>query len=96
MLCVLDFYLQRPKEIVLLGNQEAQETKELLARIHSIFLPHKTIACFNVQEQEKPRLPSLLAGRTQVDGKLTAYVCDNFTCSLPVTDWGALKELLET
>ena len=39
-------------------------------------------------------MPALLAGKTQVDGKLTAYVCHNFTCSLPVTEWGALKELV--
>jgi len=31
---------------------------------------------------------------TQVDGHATAYVCDNFTCSLPVTDTDALGKLL--
>jgi uncharacterized protein YyaL (SSP411 family) len=94
MLCALDFYLQRPKEIVLLGEKTAPETKELLARIHALFLPHKTLACFGAAEQTSQKLPSQLAGRTQVDGKLTVYVCHNFTCSLPVTEWGALKELL--
>jgi hypothetical protein len=94
MLCALDFYLQRPKEIVLLGEKAAPETKELLARIHDMFLPNKTLACFDATEQAGQKLPSQLAGRTQVDGKLTVYVCHNFTCSLPVTGWGALKELL--
>ena len=94
MLCALDFYLQRPKEIVLLGEKAAPETKAMLARIHDMFLPNKTLACFDTAEQTGQKLPSQLAGRTQVDGKLTVYVCHNFTCSLPVTEWGALKELL--
>jgi hypothetical protein len=94
MLCALDFYLNRPKEIVLLGQCDAPETREMLARIHEVFLPNKTLACFDAAEQASQKLPSLLAGRTQVDGKLTVYVCHHFTCSLPVTEWGALRELL--
>jgi uncharacterized protein YyaL (SSP411 family) len=94
MLCALDFYLNRPKEIVLLGQCDAPETKEMLARIHGMFLPNKTLACFAAPEQASQKLPSLLTGKTQVDGKLTVYVCHNFTCSLPVTEWGALRELL--
>jgi uncharacterized protein YyaL (SSP411 family) len=30
-----------------------------------------------------------------VDGKATAYVCHDFTCSRPVTTWEELKTLLE-
>jgi hypothetical protein len=29
-----------------------------------------------------------------VDGKATAYVCENFTCQAPVTDPAALRALL--
>jgi uncharacterized protein YyaL (SSP411 family) len=35
----------------------------------------------------------VLAGKAQVDGKATVYVCHNFTCSLPVTDPEALNTL---
>jgi len=99
MLCALDFYLQRPKEIVLLGDKDAPATREMLARIHGLFVPNKTILCIDPRNAGEPvgvQMPSLLAatGKTQVDGKLTVYVCHNFTCSLPVTEWGALKELL--
>ena len=94
MLCALDFYLARPKEIVLLGDKEAPATREMLARIHGLFLPNKTLAGYDPHDSSAT-LPTLLAGKTQIDEKLTVYVCHNFTCSLPVTDWGALKELLE-
>jgi uncharacterized protein YyaL (SSP411 family) len=41
-----------------------------------------------------PRLRDVLAGKSQVDGKATVYVCHNFTCSLPVTEPAALTALL--
>jgi hypothetical protein len=94
MLCALDFYLHRPKEIVLLGDKDTPVAREMLTRIHGLFVPNKTIMCLDPQGQDGAKLPTLLAGRTQVDGKLTVYVCHNFTCSLPVTEWEALKELL--
>lgn len=94
MLGALDFYLNRPKEIVLLGDKTARETQEILARVYELYLPNKTVACFDASDLAESRLPSLLSGRTQVASQLTVYVCHNFTCSLPVTEWGTLKELL--
>ncbi len=93
MLCALDFFLTRPKEVVLLGDKDAPAAREMLARIHGTFLPNKTLTCCDPRDPSSA-IPALLAGRTQIDDKLTIYVCHNFTCSLPVTDWGALKELL--
>jgi uncharacterized protein YyaL (SSP411 family) len=37
----------------------------------------------------------LMAGREPVDGAAAAYVCERFACRLPVTDAGALRELLD-
>ena len=37
----------------------------------------------------------LLEGRTQIDGRPTAYVCERFTCSLPVTDPDDLRDQLD-
>ncbi len=95
MLCALDFYLTRPKEVVLLGDKDAPAAREMLARIHEMFLPNKILTCCDPHDPSAA-MPALLTGRTQIDGKLTVYVCHNFTCSLPVTEWGALKELIET
>lgn len=92
MLSALDFYLNRPKEIVLLGDKNAWETKAMLGQIHELFVPNKTLVCLDPRSERQ--LPSLLTGKSQIEGKLTAYVCHNFTCSLPVIEWGTLKELL--
>jgi uncharacterized protein YyaL (SSP411 family) len=92
MLCTLDFYLRRPKEIVVLGKLHERQTRALLAEVHRLFLPNKTLMCLDPQQGDT--LPSLLTGKMQVGGKATAYVCHNFTCSLPVTDREVLTQLL--
>ena len=94
MLCALDFYLRRPKEIVLLAEPTAQDTQILLRQIHGGFIPNKTLACFDPADPPKRGMPSLLEGKSQVDGKLTAYVCHNFTCSLPVKTWEEVQPLI--
>ncbi len=94
MLGALDFYLNRPKEIVLVGESQAPETRQILAQINTLYLPNKTVLCLDPQTLADGKGPSALDGKVQIDGKLTVYVCHNFTCSPPVTDWGALKEVL--
>jgi uncharacterized protein YyaL (SSP411 family) len=39
-------------------------------------------------------VPAAAKGKRSLDGKPTAYVCHDFTCSQPVTDWAALEKLL--
>jgi len=95
MLAAMDFYLDKPKEIVLIGNREDQSTAELLTNIYSSYLPNLTLQ-FASPDQPLEKISPLLAGKTQIDGRPTAYVCQNFTCSRPVTTWEDLKSLLDT
>jgi uncharacterized protein YyaL (SSP411 family) len=93
MLCALDLYLRKPKEIVIVGRREDPVTDELLKGIHSLYLPNKTVQLVGPDEPLE-KISPMLQGKTQLDGKATAYVCQNFTCSRPVTTWEDLKSLL--
>jgi uncharacterized protein len=93
MLSALDFYLFKPKEVVLIGTPEDPKTAELCAAIHSIYTPNLTLQLFAADEPLE-KLSPLLAGKTQIDGNATAYVCHNYTCSAPVTNPAELKSLL--
>jgi uncharacterized protein YyaL (SSP411 family) len=99
MLAALDFYLVKPKEIVVIGSPGSADMQALLRTVQQHYLPNKVLIQIDAQHATEtlaalPLLRDVLAGKTQVDGKATAYVCHNFTCSLPVTEADALAALL--
>ena len=93
MLCALDFYLSQPQEIVVVGDRQDPATRELLAMIHSLYLPNMTLQLASGTDALE-KLSPLLEGKIQIQGKPTVYICQNFTCSAPVTSWQELKPLL--
>jgi uncharacterized protein YyaL (SSP411 family) len=91
MLNTLDFYLRKPYEIVLIGDPAAAATQALLQTIRAQYIPNKIIVQLDPQHlgahlDAMPLLRDLLAGKTQVGGRATVYVCHDFTCSLPITE----------
>jgi len=94
MLGALDYYLEKPKEIVLVGQKKDPTTQAFLNKIHSFYLPNKTLQLVEPGESLGKTSP-LLEGKTQLNGKPTVYVCHNFTCSPPVTEREELEALLE-
>ena len=64
--------------------------------VHKRYLPNKVLVVARPEQVDElsQHIP-LLAGRTQIDGYATAYVCENYACQLPVTESEALLGLLE-
>jgi len=94
MLSALDFYLEKPKEIVLMGKRDDPPAMDLLRKIHSLYFPNQTLQMID-PDQSLEKVSPLLAGKGQLNGRPTVYVCHNFTCSRPVTEWKDVKKLLE-
>ncbi len=86
LLRALDFHLSPTREVALVGDDLA----ELAAVVRERHRPHLVLAGGPEGTEEPP----LLAGRTAVDGKPAAYVCENFACRLPVTGAEDLRRLL--
>jgi uncharacterized protein YyaL (SSP411 family) len=95
MLGALDLYLAKPKEIVIVGEPDDVARVELSNGIHLQYLPNRTLQWLRPGESVDEIAP-LLKGKSQVNGKATAYVCHDFTCSAPVTNWEDLRRLLES
>jgi uncharacterized protein YyaL (SSP411 family) len=89
LLCALDFHMGQAKEIAIVGDPREKNTRELLQAVFDVYLPNKVVACgidggiF------------LLENKPKVDGLATAYICENFTCDLPVTSPKELSARLE-
>jgi uncharacterized protein YyaL (SSP411 family) len=95
MLSAVDFYLEKPKEIVVVGDRQDARMQELLRQIRLLYVPNRTLQILAPGESLKQVSP-LLEGKGQLDGKPTVYVCQDFTCSLPMTEWHALRQALES
>lgn len=91
LLCELAFLLSTPKEIAIVGEKGDAKTEAMLAALHGMYLPNKILAMRELPEEQT--LP-LLAGKTQIDGRATAYVCENYVCQAPTTDVEAFMEML--
>ena len=93
-LATLDFYVSVPKEIAIVGPRADPATQGLLDTIFSRYLPNKVVVGTPIGDGGSD-LP-LLQSRGMIDGKPTAYVCQNYACQLPVTEQEALSEQLDS
>ena len=97
-LAALDFYVSITQEIAVVGPREEEGTRALLEEVFSRYLPNKVlVGASGGGEGDDPitalSLP-VLEDRGMVDGKSTAYVCQNYACQLPVTDAESLARQL--
>jgi uncharacterized protein YyaL (SSP411 family) len=72
------------------GEPVAPAVAELAAVVRAEYRPHLVLAA----GPEGVEQPPLLAGRSALDGRPAAYVCENFTCQLPVADPDELRNEL--
>jgi uncharacterized protein len=93
-LSAIDFLLSSPKEIALVGREDA-EIKPLLEEVWRNYLPNKVVAHAPLSENEAVQSLPLLQNRPLSDDQATAYVCQHYTCKQPVTTPEALKAQLQ-
>ena len=82
----------------MIGPRNDPATQALLDTVFQRFLPNKVVMGADTSpnpegNQGVPDFP-LLQDRIMVGGLPSAYVCENYTCQLPVTDPDALAEQL--
>jgi hypothetical protein len=96
MISAADFYLRRPKEILLVGKRKSPEMQDLLSKIHRLYLPNKVFFFRDPDEAEGNSVGSNfpVSAMKLLEGKPTITICHNFTCSLPLTDWDAIRTAL--
>jgi uncharacterized protein YyaL (SSP411 family) len=96
MLAALDLTLSEPRQIVIAGDRDSDDTRALVAEVHRHFVPNKVLLLADGADGQRYLEEKMEALREMkpVDGKAAAYVCENFTCKAPVTDAGQLRDLL--
>jgi hypothetical protein len=91
LLEAVDLYLRGPTEIVLVGDRESPEFREWSERIGLLYVPNLAIYAIDPKNPLTRFIPEQARGKDQIDGKLTAYVCRERTCSMPITSYKSLE-----
>ena len=82
----------KPVQVILAGERGAPDTQALAAAVHGRFLPNRVVLM-------APDVRDAAPGMTELEGRATAYLCENFACQLPVNTLtkfeSGLDELLE-
>ncbi len=89
MLCAVGVALEPPRQVVLAGDPAREDFQALAAVLQERLGPRRVVLAVG-SGIDLPELAEMRA----VDGRATAYVCENFTCQAPVTTPEALRQLL--
>jgi uncharacterized protein YyaL (SSP411 family) len=87
MLHALDFWLEEPRRVVIVGDPHSAKAKELLHATHSVYQPNKVVLgnTGSVEEFAKT-LPTK-------DGPVV-YLCTGKACQPPTSDVAKVQEML--
>ncbi len=90
LLQAISLHLSPAKEVALVG----EDLDALAATVFGVYRPGLAVAGMAPGDAEAQDAIALLRDRKPLDGKPTAYVCENFACRLPVTEPDELERQL--
>ncbi|NHJ31439.1 MAG: thioredoxin domain-containing protein [Asgard group archaeon] len=83
-------------EVVIVGNIESDNTKEMLKALRNKYVPNKVVL-FIPSDEKNPEISNVtdfVKHKDAKDGKATAYVCINRFCKFPTNEISKMIELL--
>jgi len=80
------------KEIVLVGDRTTDAASSMLRIIRQHYRPNAVVLWHDAQIEQ---LAPFTKGQKAIEGKVTAYVCEDFQCNLPTNSMTTLKRLLQ-
>jgi uncharacterized protein len=90
LLQALEAHASPMREVAIIGDLAQEDTQALLKVLNSRFMPHVAVVAAPAGESYLP----VLEQREMLEGKATAYVCENLACQMPVTTPEELEKLL--
>jgi uncharacterized protein YyaL (SSP411 family) len=91
------FQSGKPKQIILAGEGDSEGTRAMLSALRQRFLPEAIVLLVD-SEVSRERLGVWLPVIRDMkfeEGRTMAYVCENYTCQMPVSDLDQFIKLLE-
>jgi uncharacterized protein YyaL (SSP411 family) len=96
MLVAYEFSGAKPKQIILVGERDAPDTRRLVRALHSRFVPNRIVLLVDAESRPAiARYLPVVADMQAIGGRASAYVCENYSCRLPTSDVDAFAQLLQ-
>ena len=97
MLSALNFALGPSYEVIIAGNLEADDTRNMLKTLRERFIPNKIVLVRGGKEQSQQitQLAPYTKYYDSLKGKATVHVCINQNCKLPTTETSQMLKLLD-
>ncbi|MBV8054319.1 MAG: thioredoxin domain-containing protein [Deltaproteobacteria bacterium] len=95
MLEAADFFQRGPTEIVIIAELGTTLMSEWLKRLGLRYVPNRAIFAVDPNGTGDTFLPEAAAGKKQIAGRITAYVCRERVCSPPITSLEELEATLD-
>ena len=92
----LDFALGPSYEVVIVGTPGAEDTRAMVRALRKEFLPHKVVL-FKPSSSDTPEIAHLAPftkDLSSINNHTTAYICRNYSCTLPTTSIDTALQLL--
>ena len=95
MMQAADFAFGPSFEVLVFGKKEDPKTQQMLDDIQSIYMPNRVIVYgADGSVDLKNIIPFVSYYPPAEDGQPLVYVCQNFSCKLPTSDFKVVKEQL--
>ena len=91
-LTALLFSESKSKEVIITGDSDYKGTEEMVKILQQGLNPLMNIVVYTDKHKDLNNLIPYINNYKAMDGKATAYICENFTCQSPITSLSEFKE----
>ncbi|MBY9000382.1 MAG: thioredoxin domain-containing protein, partial [Candidatus Heimdallarchaeota archaeon] len=96
LLSALDFFKGPSFEIVIVGDNQSDKTKEMIRSFNSKFIPNKVLILKEIGDDRISKSIEILENYKQINEEPTVYICKQFVCKQPTNDVEKMLELLNS
>ena len=95
MMSAAGFGLGPSFELIIVGDHDAPDTQKMIQALRQQFIPNMVVILRpTVTDTDATGLLGFTSQYSSIDGKATAYVCQDYVCKRPTTDIDAMLRLL--
>jgi uncharacterized protein YyaL (SSP411 family) len=84
------------KEVVIVTDKITEEAGEMIRFLQEEFSPFTLSLVYSRDNETIKELAPFISEYQPVNGKPTAYICENFSCQAPITDCELLEKSLQS